>query len=409
VYLRNHFFGGYLGTTTMEHNAAVWPANDVLLHYGERSNKALNLETLSIAGTATCLDAPPHKFCKHVIEAIHDSSSPELAQILTGDVVIPPCPSFLYCQLPALPWVPALQCHTTKLKGNVSDEARPHPSKRHVPCTVGTSETCTKRLKPDENAIDPVTAQQIILAEFGGEKEIPEDVSGECRTALSVLVQHIIETDAPTTLRLSHDAIYVLITAIISETSSAAWNGSAARLLLLPALRELNQTPTQALHAALQHLGKFDPGALVERCILPALEETAAVSNRYFAELMAKAVKEKLIGAAALLQVIEAIVVPSKAPAWSDHTVLCLLAAVDKKPPLNTATLSALLAAIFSAATGPLKGSVKLSKLLLAIIRAYGRDLDVDTRNVARQAAQSCGTFMTKAVLTALDALERNC
>jgi hypothetical protein len=155
--------------------------------------------------------------------------------------------------------------------------------------------------------------------------------------------------------------------------------------------------------------GKAQPQALLQGCFQPVLLSTPL--NKHQAELLVQAVKQfspaLLPGVVtAACSATPATPQPSAAsgPEWTEHTIALVQAAVDRKAQLQEEDLQRLLAGL-QRAVAKNGSSLKLSKLLMAVMKAYGKEMDDGMKRQLRKSVEGVTTFMKKPLTVAYDKL----
>ena len=306
----------------------------------------------------------------------------------------PACPTFLFCHQPCVPWALRLdsleESRSNKAIMRDDSEARD-----------GCIEDAELAIQPLKKLYEDMCRHQIPAQLDQSDIRHFEDMLVIYERLDRLLQDKLLKGHLSC---LPADAVLQLITSTVSSKSTHARIVTATRFFLQPTVQSLNEPPPAPLYAAVEHVGKVNPQALLEGCFIPLLQEETSMNNKYFSELLMKCIKGQALKPESVLRVVRDT---SKRPVlWRQHTISILQCALETKHlQLHASDVKALISCIHFCATHAMKHSLKLAKLLVTIIKGWGKDMDESCILVARQAAQACGTFMSRTAQVALDAL----
>lgn len=347
------------------------------------------LSVLQQVNVLLVLRAEPSKFPQDVAAqvfaaAAHTDASP-LVRALAGGDRPPPCPQFLFTAEPAFPWAPQL-CSPEEAAARHATAAAAAAAQRATQAAPGPDTGLTAAQECLRMELEGITAETL----SPGASEALATVLAAGPDAL-----HACGVD-----RLSSDNLLVLMRAAVGPGAAFSHCAALARGALLPAAASLDAPPPQALSAAAQHLADANPQALVDHCWRPLL--SAGPLGAPQSEFLLRTIKRGEVPGTLLCGVLESM----ETAEWSESGVAVVQAVIDAKPMLSPSAVTAASAGFLTAAQGPIQGSIKLAKALMAFVKEYGSEMAAGDVERCRAAATAAGTFMAKPTLAALDKLK---
>ena len=328
-------------------------------------------------------------------------TSGESKDVYRSHQYISECPHFLYCSKPCFPWSPRLD----DTRDCLSEEDKSGKCK-----TVLVSNSfCNTNTNEDYNNFLVLIRTLHDKCNDIGKNEADEKILLDLRAIvqkfglLSEVYQQKFQWEDCASF--SSDNILFFVQSLVNKSSEYILPLHSAKLFIIPTVLSLKSPAPTPLYAAVKHLGQSNGEALLEGCILPLYHNKKGIENKFVSELVLRCINEGLVPVARTPALIS--VMSQHSSLWKDHNVLLLQAILRANDmPLNVSDVESLTAAIHNCASTSLKGSLKLAKLLLTLIKGWGINMPESWIHSARQTAQACGTFMSKAVLTALDEIE---
>lgn len=353
------------------------------------------LSVLQQVNVLLALRAEPSKFpadaTAEAVAAAASPAAPRLVRTLAGGDRPPPCPQFLFSAEPAFPWAPQLCSPGEAVARRAAAAAAQRATQAQPAASVPESglAAAQERLKfeleelarRDEGAsLSPAAAEALATVLGAG-----PDALRACG----------LET-------LPSDTMLLVVRAAAGPGAAFAACAALARGALLPAAAALDAPPPQALTAAAQHLAEANPQALVDHCWRPLLAAGALGAPQ--AEFLLRTIRRGEVPGPLLHGVLDAL----GEVEWTEGDAAVVQAVIDAKPLLPPASVAAACAGFLAAAQGPLAGSIKLAKALMAFVKGYGEEMGAGEVGRCRAAAAAAGTFMAKPTLAFLDKLQPN-
>ncbi|XP_078612341.1 Fanconi anemia group E protein-like isoform X1 [Branchiostoma floridae x Branchiostoma japonicum] len=172
------------------------------------------------------------------------------------------------------------------------------------------------------------------------------------------------------------------------------------RQCLLPQLPDTeNESASRMLSAAMVEFARKYPRPFVETAVMPLL--TRMGEGSWLWDVLNKLVTEPDTQQQDLVSILQVLY---GAETWSESTVALLQTVVNQKPPLDTTSLSDLTTATQGQAE-KLNSNLKFTKLVLAIIKTYGKDMSQDDVKRLTMVLDCNQTFLKRAASAALKRL----
>eukprot|EP00058_Branchiostoma_floridae_P000405 XP_002585893.1 hypothetical protein BRAFLDRAFT_110885 [Branchiostoma floridae] len=169
------------------------------------------------------------------------------------------------------------------------------------------------------------------------------------------------------------------------------------RQCLLPQLPDTeNESASRTLSAAMVEFARKYPRPFVETAVMPLL--TRMGEGSWLWDVLNKLVTEPDTQQQDLVSILQVLY---GAETWSESTVALLQTVVNQKPPLDTTSLSDLTTATQGQAE-KLNSNLKFTKLVLAIIKTYGKEMSQDDVRRFTMVLDCNQTFLKRAASAAL-------
>ncbi|CAH1244637.1 FANCE [Branchiostoma lanceolatum] len=169
------------------------------------------------------------------------------------------------------------------------------------------------------------------------------------------------------------------------------------RQCLLPQLHDVGcETASRILSAAMVEFARKYPRPFVETAVTPLL--TTMGEGSWLWDVLNRLVTEPDTQRQDLISILQVLY---GAETWSESTVALLQTVINQKPPLDSTSLSDLTTATQGQAEN-LKTNLKFTKLILAIIKTYGKEMSQDDIKRFTTVLDCNQTFLKRAASAAL-------